>query len=58
VDKNLHDRSDRRLPAWPRQAIAEFVGTFFVTFASAGIEIVDALFRGHIDRTINAWLPR
>ena len=33
------------------------VGTFFLTLAGAGIEIVDVLHPGHIDRTIKAVVP-
>ncbi len=37
--------------------LAEMVGTFFLTLAGAGIEIVDVLHPGHIDRTIKAIVP-
>ena len=44
-------------PHLSRQAIAELVGTFFLTVAGAGIEVVDVLFPGHIDLTIKAVAP-
>ncbi len=47
----------QRRPALPRQMIAEVIGTFFLTLAGAGIEIVDVLHPGHIDRTIKAIVP-
>lgn len=37
--------------------IAELIGTFFLTLAGAGIEIVDVLHPGHIDRSVKAIVP-
>jgi aquaporin Z len=37
--------------------LAEFVGTFFLTFVGAGIEIVAVLKPGHIDRSVKAAAP-
>ncbi|MGZ4772092.1 MAG: aquaporin [Ilumatobacteraceae bacterium] len=41
----------------PRKVLAEFVGTFFLTLVSAGVEIVSVLEPGHIDRTVKAAAP-
>jgi aquaporin Z len=38
-------------------AVAELVGTFFLTLTAAGLEVVDVLHPGHIDRTMKAAAP-
>src|SRR3954453_10243697 len=40
-----------------RQAAAEIVGTFFLTLAGAGVEMVAGLYPGHIDRVMKAGAP-
>jgi aquaporin Z len=37
-----------------RRCVAEFWGTYVLTALGAGIEIVDVLFPGHLDRTVKA----
>ena len=49
-------KGDRHHP-WPRQAAAELVGTFFLTLAGAGAEILAVRYPGSIDRTVKAALP-
>src|SRR3954447_8754422 len=44
-------------PPLPRQAAAELMGTFFLTLAGAGMEMVAVLYPGHIDRTMKAAAP-
>ena len=47
--------------AVPRKLFAEFVGTYFVTLVTAGLEVVAVLKPGHIDRSVkrpgHRWLP-
>src|SRR4051794_21273161 len=45
------------LPPLPRQAAAELIGAFFLTLAGAGMEMLDVLYPGHIDRTMKAAAP-
>lgn len=40
-----------------RRAVAEGLGTFFLTLVAAGLEIVDVLYPGRIDRTVKAAGP-
>ncbi|MCU1401208.1 MAG: hypothetical protein JWN62_4317 [Acidimicrobiales bacterium] len=49
--------SEDEPPPLFRQAAAEIVGTFFLTLAGAGIEIVDVLHPGDIDRIVKAGAP-
>jgi MIP family channel proteins len=50
------DAGGRPPPLW-RRCIAELVGTYVLTLIGAGIEIVDFLSPGHIDRTLKAAAP-
>ena len=43
--------------AVPRKLFAEFVGTYFATFVTAGLEVVAVLKPGHIDRSVKAAGP-
>lgn len=43
--------------AVPRKLFAEFVGTCFATFVTAGLEVVAVLKPGHIDRSVKAAGP-
>jgi aquaporin Z len=58
VALDLGEDSRRRdRPPLPRQAAAEVVGTFFLTLAGAGVEMVAVLYPGHIDRVMKAAAP-
>lgn len=48
---------DNAPPPLARQAFAEAVGTFLLTFTGAGIAIVDVMFPGTVDLTIKAVAP-
>jgi aquaporin Z len=50
------DPDDHPRPLW-RRASAELIGTFILTFISAGIEIVDVLYPGHLGRTLKSAAP-
>ena len=43
--------------AVPRKLFAEFVGTYFATLVTAGLEVVAVLKPGHIDRSVKAAGP-
>jgi aquaporin Z len=43
--------------AVPRKLFAEFVGTYFATLITAGLEVVAVLKPGHIDRSVKAAGP-
>jgi aquaporin Z len=43
--------------ALPRKLFAEFVGTYFATLVTAGLEVVAVLKPGHIDRSVKAAGP-
>ena len=53
-------RPPARVPeksAVPQKLFAEFVGTYFVTLVTAGLEVVAVLKPGHIDRSVKAVGP-